>query len=266
MRKIRQAAMVILWTGISLVLPAQQIPEQQLENLAAESEQETEDDYTIQELEYFRSHPVNLNEASAADLKLLPVLTDLQVESFLNYRRLFGKLLHILELQSVPGWDLATIRYIIPYIRIGATMTVATETGQRFRGGQHQLLLRLSQTLEKSEAYKTTLEENGYQGSPLRLLLRYTYRYKNNLQYGILGDKDAGESFFRRQQKAGFDFYSVHFFARAYGYGAGAGDRRFHRQPGPGTDSLAKPCLQKKYGDQCHKKAIGCSSSVSFSR
>ncbi|MEO7394811.1 MAG: hypothetical protein ABIU11_07680, partial [Chitinophagaceae bacterium] len=40
---------------------------------------------------------------------------------------------------------------------------------------------------------------------------------KNLLQFGVTGDKDAGEQFFKGAQKKGFDFYSFHFFARKIG-------------------------------------------------
>lgn len=201
----------------TVVSRAQEVPEQQLENLAAETESDTEDDQQIQELEHFRRHPVNLNEAGAEELRQLALLNELQITSFINYRRLTGKLLHLLELQAIPGWDLATIRQLLPYLKIGAIMSMAAETGQRFRQGEHQLLLRMGQLLEKGIEYKKRVEENGYQGSPLQLMFRYTYRFKNSLQYGITGDKDAGESFFKGRQKAGFDFYSVHLFARRLG-------------------------------------------------
>ncbi|MEI2750598.1 MAG: hypothetical protein V9E88_17805 [Ferruginibacter sp.] len=58
---------------------------------------------------------------------------------------------------------------------------------------------------------------NFYPGSPQRVLVRYKYTYKNLLQYGIVGEKDAGEEFFKGSQKAGFDFYSAHLFARNMG-------------------------------------------------
>jgi hypothetical protein len=37
------------------------------------------------------------------------------------------------------------------------------------------------------------------------------------LQLGLLGEKDAGEQFFKGAQKKGFDFYSIHLFARNIG-------------------------------------------------
>lgn len=201
----------------SSVVTAQELPEQQLENLAAETESVTEDDQTLQELAHLKQHPINLNDADAAVLRQLTLLSELQLQSFLQYRRLAGKLLDIYELQAVPGWDPAMIRQLLPYVRTGAAATIAAETGKRFREGEHQLLFRVGKVLEKSAEYRKPVTENGFQGSPWQMMLRYTYRFKNNLQYGIVGDKDAGESFFRRGQRSGFDFYSVHLFARRLG-------------------------------------------------
>jgi len=217
MKKSVQIMLLLISVNLTVISKAQEVPEQQLENLAAETETTSEDDLQLQELENFRRHPINLNEAGVDELRQLSWLSELQITAFINYRRLTGKLLHLLELQAVPGWDLAVIRQILPYVRIGAVMSVTAETGQRFRKGEHQLLLRMGQLLEKGMEYKKRVEENGYQGSPLQMMFRYTYRFKNSLQYGMIGDKDAGESFFKRRQKAGFDFYSVHLFARRLG-------------------------------------------------
>lgn len=206
-----------IYLMLSTAVGAQEVPEQQLENLAAETETVTEDDQSLQELEHLRQHPINLNEADAVALRQLNLLSELQINNFLQYRRLAGKLLHLYELQAVPGWDLLVIRQLLPYVRIGAASTITAETGKRFREGEHQLLFRMGQALDRSAGYRKPITENGFQGSPLQLLFRYTYRFKNNLQYGVVGDKDAGESFFRRGQKTGFDFYSVHLFARRLG-------------------------------------------------
>ncbi|MBI3138963.1 MAG: helix-hairpin-helix domain-containing protein [Sphingobacteriales bacterium] len=192
-------------------------PEQQLENLADMEQGETEDDALIRELEQFRKHPLNLNTADADELRQISLITDLQVTSLLAYRDLLGKLIHVLELQAVPGWDLATIRKVLPYINTGPVMSLAAETGKRFSEGEHQLLFRISQVLEKSKGYRQSPADNGYKGSPQHLLFRYSYRFKNGLQYGLLGDKDAGENFGRGAQRLGFDFYSVHLFARRIG-------------------------------------------------
>jgi hypothetical protein len=186
-------------------LPAQ---EQQLENQAEITETETEDDAYWQQLDALRRHPLDLNAADAADLEALPMLNALQVTNFLRYRSLFGRLVSLHELQAIPGWDIHTIRQLLPFVVLGEEASRAVPVGHRFRKGEHSLLLRLSQVLEKSKGFQPppAADKDHYQGSPLRTFSRYRYNYNNLLQYGITADKDAGESFLDGSQKAGFDF------------------------------------------------------------
>ena len=103
----------------SSIIVAQEIPisaEQQLENLTDATEEETEDDTYLQDLEQFRKNPINLNTADADELKQLRVLTDLQIVNLVLYRNLLGRFIHIYELQAVPAWDVFTIRKIIPFV------------------------------------------------------------------------------------------------------------------------------------------------------
>ena len=196
------------------------IVEQQLENITANNEDvETEDDSYQQELLQYQKNPININSATEADLKALHFISPMQMQNLLAYRNFLGNLLDIYELQAVPGWDLATIQKIRPYISVAGSNDILSSFGSRFSGGDHTLLLRVSQTLEKSKGYLTdpASGKNFYPGSQQRLLVRYRYNYKNLLQYGVVGEKDAGEQFFKGTQKQGFDFYSAHLFARNLG-------------------------------------------------
>jgi hypothetical protein len=210
----------ILCLLIASVTPAQEQPaspvyEQQLENQAERQEGITEDDTQWQQLEYLQKHPLNLNEANEDALKELHLLTDIQISNFLSYRKLLGPLMNVYELQAIPGWDIITIKQLLPFVTVNNQNTINEKPGKRFIHGTHTLLLRLGETIDKSAAYlKTT---NNYLGSPLAVMFRYKYNYKNLLQYGITGDKDAGEQFFKGAQKNGFDFYSFHLFARKLG-------------------------------------------------
>src|SRR5205085_6499667 len=56
-----------------------------------------------------------------------------------------------------------------------------------------------------------------YPGSPQRIFMRYKYVYPNLFQFGIIAEKDPGEQLFRGNQQQGFDFYSIHLFARNIG-------------------------------------------------
>ena len=160
---------------------------------------------------------MNLNTADENELKELRIISDLQIENFLSYRKLFGKLVSIYELQSVPTWDLFTIKKLLPFVTLASPVSVSQNIAARLRGGANSFLMRYSQILEKSVGFDKSISGTKYLGSPQKLFFRYRYSYKNLLQYGLLGDKDAGEQLFRGAQKQGFDFYSFHFFARKVG-------------------------------------------------
>ncbi len=198
----------------------QEIPistEQQLENQTDADQGETEDDTYLQELEHFRKNPVNLNNADADELKQLRIVTDLQIANLISYRNLFGKLISIYELQAVPAWDVNTIRKLLPFVTAATPISLKEEASRRFKDGEHSLLLRVSQVLERAEGFSTSISGTKYIGSPQKILFRYRYTYKNLLQFGLVGDKDAGEQFLKGAQIKGFDFYSFHLFARKIG-------------------------------------------------
>jgi hypothetical protein len=204
----------------TLKILGQEIPpvtEQQLENLADNDPTESEDDSYLLQLEHFKKHPLNLNEADATVLKEFFFLSALQIDHLLSYQKLLGKFISIYELQSVPGWDIATIRKILPYVIVSDVQTFKEGLNNRIRKGDHSLLLRVSATLERSEGFYSDVGATKYLGGRERLFLRYRYQYKNLLQYGISADKDAGEQFFKGAQKYGFDFYSFHLFASNMG-------------------------------------------------
>jgi hypothetical protein len=72
--------------------------------------------------------------------------------------------------------------------------------------------------MERSRGFTPdSLGNTRYLGSRQRYFFRYKYVFKNQLQFGITGDKDAGEQFLKGAQRYGFDFYTMHLFARNLG-------------------------------------------------
>ena len=194
--------------------------EQQLE-AATEGNDDvvTDDDSFLQQMQLFATDPVNLNTADATLLKELSVLSPMQIQNLLLYRNLFGNFIDIYELQAVPGWDLRTIRRLRPYISVNIKIQIFNSLSDRLKDGANTVLVRTAEVIEQSKGYNLTAATatNFYPGSPQKLFARYKYQYKNLLQYGVSGDKDAGEQFFKGAQKQGFDFYSAHFFVRNMG-------------------------------------------------
>ena len=129
--------------------------EQQLENITENNEDlETEDDSYLQQMFQYLKNPINLNAANAADLKELRVLTPVQIQNFILYRTLAGKFIDLYELQAIPNWDLPTIQKIRPYIFVSSQISVGATMNDRLRNGDHSILIRTSQVLEKSKGYK----------------------------------------------------------------------------------------------------------------
>jgi hypothetical protein len=197
-----------------------QAMEQQLENLTESGEDEVpEDDAYQQQLVHFIKTPLNLNYADDGQLKELKILSPIQIYNLISYRNLLGSFLNIYELQAVPGWDVALIKILRPYITVSNRLKFAGNLKSRFTDGENTILIRSTNVLEKSQGYLNngSATTNFYRGSRQKSLTRYKYIYKNLLQYGVTAEKDAGEEFFKGRQRSGFDFYSAHLFVRNLG-------------------------------------------------
>lgn len=194
------------------------VVEDQLESLTESNEDvTTENDAYLQDMDFFSKHPINLNYADQGLIQQLQLLTPVQISNLLAYRKLLGNFLSIYELQAIPGWDIATIKRIRPFITVEEKLNVFSSLGERFKGGEHSLMVRAQQILEDQVGYDGDTSKSRYLGDPRRLFVRYKYKFGNLLQYGFTAEKDAGEEFFKGTQKQGFDFYSAHLFIRNLG-------------------------------------------------
>jgi hypothetical protein len=199
--------------------------QQRIEALVEELDEEVDITELLSELELLRQRPVNLNMATADDLRRLFFLNDIQINNLILHRERFGNLLSMLELQTIDGFDLETIERIQPYVSVQEAIDrrqiSITDMLQR---GNSQFFLRYQQLREEQRGFSAIdpeeLEANPnarYLGSPYRLYSRYRYTYYNNVSIGITAEKDPGEEFFRGSQPQGFDFYSGHVYLREIG-------------------------------------------------
>jgi hypothetical protein len=203
------AACLPLCAQDSSWLPA--AAEEQLEHHAGAAA----DDTRWQQLNTYTRRKLSLNTADQAALRSLGLLTQLQINNLLAYRKLLGALASIYELQAVPGFDTALIYRLLPYVTTGNTLQPSYALRDYLRKGEHALLLRYGRQFERSRGYQQTgAAAPHYAGSPDQLLLRYRYSFPRYASWGVTMEKDAGEQFFKGAQKQGFDFYSAHFFLR----------------------------------------------------
>ncbi|OPZ98101.1 MAG: hypothetical protein BWY70_01319 [Bacteroidetes bacterium ADurb.Bin408] len=114
---------------------------------------------------------------------------------------------------------------MLPYVYVSGDVFNRTfRLGDMLKNGNNQLFVRYQQYLETPEGYtsadSTTLADNPnarYLGNQGRLYTRYRYTYYNNVSFGVTGEKDQGEEFFKGTQKNGYDFYSAHFYLKNAG-------------------------------------------------
>ena len=138
-----------------------QVVEQQLENLTESGEDEVpEDDSYQQQLVHFIKTPINLNYADDGQLKELKILSPIQIYNLISYRNLLGSFLNIYELQAVPGWDVALIKILRPYITVSNRLKFAGNLKSWFNVGENTILLRSVHVLEKSKGYLNNQNSN----------------------------------------------------------------------------------------------------------
>ncbi len=141
-------------------------------------------------------NPIEINNATADDLRSLFFLSEDKINAILKHRGVFGSFLSLYELQSVDGLDMSDIRQLLPFITIRQNYLKQSINN---RISDHYLVLRADQSLQPAKGYN----EDKYVGSPQRYYLRYRLSHANDYSIGFVSEKDAGE-------KSLTDFYNFH--------------------------------------------------------
>ncbi|MBN1413573.1 MAG: helix-hairpin-helix domain-containing protein [Bacteroidales bacterium] len=170
----------------------------------------------LDNLDFFRENPLNLNQAVREDLEKFLFLTDFQIQSLLDYRDNHGPILTLYELQLVIGYDSSTIVKLLPYVTAGdAKSDNHLHFKPMIRKGTHEVIAKEQRILQTPEGYKeipdsVLPEEAGtrYPGCRDRFLLKYRYHCQKRIFLALTMEKDAGEEFFTGSNRHGFDFYS----------------------------------------------------------
>ncbi|MEM6320326.1 MAG: helix-hairpin-helix domain-containing protein [Bacteroidota bacterium] len=212
-----------LWCGVPIVaqIPSLDVPdelayqiESYIENIGAES---VDFDYNtlFETLDQYTRRPLNLNTATTEELIDLHLLSDFQIKNLLDYRVQNGELLAIYELQAIPEFDLPTIYRILPFVTVGKDLDDLNESfAAVLKKSQKNLFLRWGRNLEVPQGFcaKDSETAPAYRGDINRYYLRYAQTYENRISFGLTAEKDPGETFFRGDNRQGFDFMSAHFF------------------------------------------------------
>lgn len=131
-------------------------------------------------------NPIDLNRCSPDDLQSLYILTPLQVSNFFTYQQIYGKLLSIYELQSIPGFDRETIKKLVPFVTLGEnTKKYAHKLPKRILSEKtayliyrHRIYLEERKGFTPPDTLKNGSLTSRYQGTPgtqyLRLRSQHT--------------------------------------------------------------------------------------------
>ncbi len=174
----------------------------------------------LEELDQYRQNPLNLNNADEISLHDLRILSDIQINNLLQYRALAGDLISVYELQAVPGFDLATIQNLLPFVRVdGDLEDYQIPLARMLSEGRNELYLRWSRIRETQKGFEPPAPgstASRYLGDPNQLYMRFKHSNSNKLSYGFTAEKDRGEEFFSGSNPEGFDYYSAHLYLRDY--------------------------------------------------
>ncbi len=163
--------------------------------------------------------PLDLNTATVDDLVSLFILAPDQVNNLLDYRANKGQLISIYELQAIPGFDLALIRRLRPFVTVEEKKSDTRPLLQRIVEEKNKfLLIRMERTFEESEGFildeidSTSSLTPKYSGDRNKVYSRFRTSKSKDFSIGFTMEKDAGEqiSFNNTLKRYGPDFLSYH--------------------------------------------------------
>lgn len=213
--------LIALLMCLTLSCLAQQVPDRQdmLDRLADELLSTADGDASYDELYETLTHllanPVDLNQVSREQLTAILMLSESEINAFLQFRKTAGAFISALELQAVPGWSMATVRKILPFVRVtDPTSRLDPRMLKRMVSESNQyLVLRYERTLETQKGYREATDSSQrYSGAPGKYYLRLRATRPNDFSAGVTAEKDPGEPFSWNPSKKlyGFDYYSYH--------------------------------------------------------
>lgn len=197
---------VCLLLGFVLGVTAQeQRPWEQYLNevMTAEDAESEAWEQTYELLCELEQHPMDINRVKREQLEELPFLSAQQIEGIMEYLWRYGRMESLSELTMIRQLDYAQRRLLTYFIYIDERE--ADNDRQKppkakdvMKYGHHELIA--SGSVE-----------------PFRHWLRYQFSYGDQMKAGIVGAQDAGEPFFKGQNRWGYDYYSLYLQLRNVG-------------------------------------------------
>ncbi|MCC5930932.1 MAG: helix-hairpin-helix domain-containing protein [Cyclobacteriaceae bacterium] len=164
--------------------------------------------------------PIDINTAKYEELRQLFMLSERQISNLLRYRRSYGRLYSIYELEYIEGFDRPFIEALSEFIRFDRNREKPRGILPKIdKSTQHQWLMRYGRILERRRGFTApdTLaggrSSNRYAGDPGHYFMRYRMQKRGDYSLGFTLEKDPGEPFRWNpaQHWYGPDFISGHY-------------------------------------------------------
>lgn len=188
-----------------------EIIDQILELITRDPSEDSDYSDLVERLNFYQRSPMDLNKASAEQLKELIFLSPIQINEIINHKIKNGPFMDELELQSLQSFDNEVIKLLLNFVKVGVYSPLQNlSVSKLIQKGNHDVIFRMGQILQNQAGFSSadSSKQPNYQGSPLKILTRYRFNYSNTLALSLNMEKDAGEQFFDKNRNKGFDFYS----------------------------------------------------------
>lgn len=198
-----------------------------IEQLAEEGVDEASIETMFEELSFREQNPMNLNSITRDELERFPLLSFNQASAIADFLEKNRPIYTVFELRNVYMLDIATVELILPFFYVGEFVSEKKESmnvAEMVKYGRHNVQMRLDKTLTKragygefSDSILSKYPNRKYVGEDFYHSLKYSFAYRDKIQAGVVGEKDAGEPFWKSDYKKGYDHYGFHLIVRNVG-------------------------------------------------
>ena len=195
-----------------------------LEQLAEEGLDDTTIENMFQELTMLEGNPMNLNRVSREQLEQFPLINYEQAAHIADFLDKNRPVYTVYELRNVSYLDFNTVKLILPFFFVGEAEEEQLSVQEILKRGRHEIQSRFDKTLQRRAGYgdfsDSVLQRypnRKYRGEDFYTSVKYAFTYRDRVQFGLVGEKDPGEPFLRKNYPAGYDHYGFHLIIRELG-------------------------------------------------
>lgn len=195
-----------------------------LEQLAEDEMDEANIENMFEEFTYLENNPMNLNTVTREQLERLSLLSLDEASAIADFLEKNRPVFTVFELRNVPALSFNTIELVLPFFYVGEMQQPRETVSQMLKNGRNEVQFRLDKTLNQRAGYDEFSDSilqrypnRKYRGEDFYHSLRYAFRYRDKIQFGLTAEKDPGEPFFKADYPKGYDHYGFHLIARDLG-------------------------------------------------